>query len=180
MGKDKLLDVMDKTQMTIRQSRASNQTPEIENIIVRLMIALFSLLLVTSCASLPRIIVFNDPLTPQEHINLGLAYQKDGETDHATAEFKTAAKKFPDAYVYLGNLYFENNDMEKAEKYYRKAIAEKAGLGDAYNNLAWLYFTKNENLEEAKSLAQKAVAINPDNPTYKDTLNKIKELKASE
>jgi Tfp pilus assembly protein PilF len=122
--------------------------------------------------------VLDDPLSPQEHINLGLTYQKDGEIDHAEKEFKAAAKKLPDAYLYLGNLYFENKDMKKAEKYLRKVIAEKADLGDAYNNLAWLYFIKNENLEEAQSLAQKAIDLDPDNTTYQDTLNKIKELKA--
>ena len=180
MEEDKFLDIMDKTKMTNRQSVATNPMPGNGSIIVRMLSALFCLLLLTSCASsLPRIIMFDDPLTPQEHVNLGLAYQKNGEIDHAVAEFKTAAKKLPDAYVYLGNLYFENKDMANAEKYLRKAIAGKADLGDAYNNLAWLYFTENKNLKEAQSFAQKAVDINPDNPTYQDTLDKIKELQSS-
>lgn len=135
-------------------------------------------LLFASC-SMPRIIVLDDPLSPEEHINLGVAYQKNGEIDHAATEFKTASKKLPDAYLYLGNLYFENKDLKKAEKYYRKAISEKPDLGDAYNNLAWLYYTQKENLKEAQSLAEKAIKLNPESQAYQDTLDKITELRSS-
>lgn len=163
MGKDRILDIMDQAQILM-------------NFLMRIVVLVW-VVLSTSCTTFPKIIVPHDPLTPKEHINLGLAYQKNGEINHAIDEFKTAAKKLPDAYVYLGNLYFKKNDTDKAEKFYRKAINGNSDLGDAYNNLAWLYYTKRENLDEAQSLAQKAVDINPDNPTYQDTLKKINKLR---
>ena len=49
--------------------------------------------LLSSC-SLPRIIVLEDPLTPEEHINLGVAYEKKGEADNAMKEYKEASKNF--------------------------------------------------------------------------------------
>ena len=131
----------------------------------------------SSCA-LPRIIVLDDPLTPQEHINLGLTYEKKGESDHAIEEYQKAAGKLPDAYLYLGNIYMQMNKPGEAETSYRKAIEKAPSLADAYNNLAWLYYTRNHNLDEAERLASKAVELNPSKAEYTDTLNKIRELKA--
>ena len=36
-----------------------------------------------SACSLPRIIVLEDPLSPEEHLNLGVAYERKGELDGA-------------------------------------------------------------------------------------------------
>ena len=49
---------------------------------------------------------------------------------------------------------------------------------DAYNNLAWLYYTRRENLGEGERLALKTIELNPTKePIYRDTLEKIKELR---
>lgn len=49
---------------------------------------------------------------------------------------------------------------------------------DAYNNLAWLYYTKKENLDEAERLVLKAMGLNPSKENiYGDTLEKIRGLK---
>jgi tetratricopeptide (TPR) repeat protein len=83
---------------------------------------LISYFLVASGCSLPRIIVLNDPLTPEEHINLGVTYEKKGELDSAIKEYEIASKRLPIAYLYLGNAYFQKNELEEAERYYRRAI----------------------------------------------------------
>src|SRR5271157_4571882 len=101
-------------------------------------------LLSFGCA-FPRIIVLDDPLSPEEHINLGLAYEKKGEADNAIAEYHKASKKLPAAYLYLGNLYLQMNRLDEAEAFYRKAIEEAPALADAYNNLAWLYYIRGNN-----------------------------------
>ncbi|HEX8948259.1 MAG TPA: tetratricopeptide repeat protein [Dissulfurispiraceae bacterium] len=135
-----------------------------------------SISLVASC-SLPRIVILDDPLTPEEHINLGVAYERKGELDHAIEEYGKASKKLPIAYLYLGNAFMVKGDTGKAEGYYRKAIRKQQDLADAYNNLAWLLFTKGEDLEEAESLALKALELGPAREDYRDTLNKIREVK---
>ncbi|MCX5803262.1 MAG: tetratricopeptide repeat protein [Proteobacteria bacterium] len=130
-------------------------------------------ILLSSC-SLPRIILFHDPLTPEEHINLGVSYENKGELDAALKEYETASKKSQIAYLYMGNIYFQKNDFENAEKYYRKAI-KKTDDPRAYNNLAWLYYTMDTKLQEAEKLARKAVELSPDSTDFKDTLDRIIE-----
>ena len=47
-----------------------------------------------------------------------------------------------------------------------------------HNNLAWLHYSKKENLEEAEALALKTIDLNPDKETiYRDTLEKIREMR---
>jgi len=129
------------------------------------------------CSSF-KIIVLKDPLTPEEHLNLGVAYEQKGELDHAIKEYQLASKKLPMAYLYLGNAHFQKKEFQKAETYYKKAIKKEPQNADAYNNLAWLYFTRRENLEEGERLALKAVELNPaKEPLYNDTLQKIRELR---
>ena len=130
-------------------------------------------ILLSSC-SLPRIIVFHDPLTPEEHVNLGVSYESKGELDAALKEYETASKKSQIAYLYMGNIYFQKNDFENAEKYYRKAI-KKTDDPRAYNNLAWLYYTMDTELQEAEKLARKAVELSPDSVDFEDTLDRIIE-----
>jgi tetratricopeptide (TPR) repeat protein len=132
-------------------------------------------LLVFGCA-LPRIVVLDDPLTPEEHLNLGVSYEKRDELDNALKEYKTAAKKLPAAYLYIGNVYYLKGEFGKAEIYYKKAIRQEPKGGDAYNNLAWLYYLERRNLVEAEGLASTAVGLNPDKEVYRDTLQHIRML----
>jgi len=144
---------------------------------VFLLFALCLLLLFAGC-SLPQIIILKDPLTPEEHLNLGVAYEKQGALDAAIKEYTLAAKNLPLAYLYLGNAYFLKNELEEAEKYYKKAIKKEPHNAEAYNNLAWLYYTKKENLDQAENLARRALELNPTKGNiYRDTLEKIRERK---
>jgi tetratricopeptide (TPR) repeat protein len=127
-----------------------------------------------SC-TIPRIIVLDDPLSPEEHLNLGVTYEKQGDFDNALKEYKTASKKLPLAYLYMGNVYFQKKEYEEAEVHYKKAIKKDPENADAYNNLAWLYYTKREKLDEAEKLALKAIELNPSKKEiYGDTLEKIR------
>lgn len=141
-----------------------------------LILSMISLSFLSGCSSF-KIIVLKDPLTPEEHLNLGVAYERKGQFDHAIKEYQLASKKIPIAYLYLGNAHFQKNEFSKAEKYYKQAIKKAPENADAYNNLAWLYYTKRQHLEEGERFALKAIELNPaKQDIYKDTLEKIREL----
>jgi len=142
------------------------------------LILIFSLTILSSGCSFPKIIILKDPLTPEEHLNLGVAYERKGEFDQAIREYQSAAKKLPIAFLYLGNAYFLKNQWKEAEGCYRKAIEKDPKNADAYNNLAWVYYTRGENLDEAEALAQKALELDPSKSSiYKDTLEKVRGKK---
>ncbi len=137
----------------------------------------FLVVVLASC-SLPRIAIFRDPLTPEEHVNLGVAYEKRGELDAALKEYKAAARRMPLANLYIGNVYFQQNQVKEAEKAYEKTI-KKTESAEAYNNLAWLYYTTDSKLDEAEQLAQKATERAPQSEAFKDTLQKIRQKRAA-
>ncbi len=131
--------------------------------------------MISSC-SFPRFIILRDPLSHEEHINLGVAYEKKGEFEAAIKEYETAAEKTPVAFLYLGNVHLMMKDYEKAEEYYKKAIQEDPKNANAYNNLAWLYYITGERLDEAETLVLKALELNPSGyAEYMDTLEKIRQ-----
>ncbi len=130
-----------------------------------------------SC-SLPKVIILQDPLSAEEHINLGVIYEKEGQLEAALQEYKKAAAKLPLAYLYIGNVYLQQNDLAAAEKNYKKALRLLPDNADAANNLAWLYYLRRENLEEAEELARRALKLNPAKAQiYSDTLEKILALR---
>jgi tetratricopeptide (TPR) repeat protein len=145
----------------------------------RLFLIILFLLFTSGCA-LPRIIVLTDPLSAEEHLNLGVSYEKSGELDYAKREYKLALKKEKSAraYVYLANAFFLSREYDDAEENYRKAIKKAKGpeAADAYNNLAWLLYTRNKDLKEAQGLCEEALRLNPGKEEiYRDTLEKIRE-----
>lgn len=140
-----------------------------------LLSAVCCLLTLCGC-SFPRIVILDDPLSPEEHLNLGVVYEQNKEYESALKEYVKASKKLPLAYLYIGNIHFIKNEFEDAEYFYKKVIDGDPLNADAHNNLAWLYFTKNENLREAEALALKALDLNPSKrDIYEDTLLKIRE-----
>ena len=168
MGKDEVLDIVSETRKPLMRRNIYS--------IYFLMIALI-LPAVSGCA-VPRIVVLDDPLTPEEHINLGVAYEKQNKIDAAISEYKLASKKLPVSYLYLGNAYFIKGEAEKAEFYYRKMIEKVPTHADAYNNLAWLHYTQGKNLDNAESLVLRAIELNPAREAlYSDTLEKIRQIK---
>ena len=165
MGKDKLLDASHTAQ----------------GILSQLVLCVFCSMLFALCLSacaLPKIIFLDDPLTPEEHLNLGVTYEKKSEPENAMKEYKAASKKLPLAYLYMGNIYFQKHEYEEAEYNYKKAIKKDPKNADAYNNLAWLYYLTLEKLDEAEKLALKAIEMNPaKKEVYIDTLKRIREVK---
>lgn len=131
---------------------------------------------ICAACTMPRVIVLEDPLTPEEHLDLGFAYEQKKEYDMAIKEYETAAKKLRKANLYLANARFLNNEPDRAETLYRLIIKDDPKCADAYNNLAWLLYTQRRNLPEARDLVAKAISLNPTGKdNYVDTFNKIEQ-----
>ena len=105
---------------------------------------------------------------------MGVAYEKQGKFGAARKEYDAAAQQMPTAYVYMGNTYFAEGDLLKAEESYHRALEKDPLNADAHNNLAWLYFRSGKNLDEARRLVLRALELNPAKTgIYRDTLEKI-------
>ena len=145
---------------------------------IPLRFLIFTLLIMFAGCTMPRIMIYDDPLSPEEHLKLGMAYEKDEELDNAIKEYKVAARRLPVAYLFLGNAHFQKNEWDQAEKYYKKAIRKETHNADAHNNLAWLYYIRGKDLEKAEKLALRAMELDPSKiDVYRDTLDKVRELK---
>ena len=133
--------------------------------------------LLIACDSLPRLRVLHDPLSPEEHVTLGRAYELEGRPELAVREYGQAISQQPasaPALVGLGNLAFVREALAEAESYYLQAIAVAPADPVANNNLAMLYLIRRENLDEAARLAVLALQHGgPLRPYVLDTLAHI-------
>ena len=115
-------------------------------------------------------------------VNLGAYYARRKSYDQAISQYEAILKKNPEylaAYMALGTIYDQQNDNEKAEAYYRKALEIKSDFAPAANNLAWNLAEKGGNIDEALGFAQIAKEQIPDNAAVMDTLGWIYYLKGS-
>lgn len=143
----------------------------------KFVLFIITILFNLSC-SMPKIIVYNDPLSAYEHNDLGVIYEKKGMFDLAEKEYKKAINKDKNWYLpyfNLGNLYYKKGDREKAIDYYLKAL-EKEKNPDVLNNLAYVLYELGR-YEEAKKYIEEAITMKKD-PNYEDTYkNIIQKLK---
>jgi Tfp pilus assembly protein PilF len=136
---------------------------------------LLAILILAGCA-MPKIVVFDDPLTAQQHNDLGVAYEEKGDLGLAEKEFEKALKKNREwviPYLNLGHLYYRQDKLDRAEHILREGLRVKGDHPDLLNNLAWVLMEKGR-LEHAQYLIDKAIAIE-DKEEYRDTRREILE-----
>ena len=142
-----------------------------------LLIALTMSAQLLSGCSLPQIIVLHDPLSADEHINLGGIYDAQGKNELARDQYRAAArqdKRHMRAWTLLGDSACRLKEYGEAEKAYEKAIDLDPNSGDLHNNLAWVYVQQDRKLGTAQDLVMKAMELTPDHrPYYLDTLGII-------
>ena len=149
----------------------------------RILLTLASLICLTGCASMPHIVILNDPLKAQEHADLASIYEEKGEYDLAIREGEEAVKmdsRNLKGLIALGNSHLQKGNYDKAERYYKKAMKIDPKNGDLLNNTAMLYLSTGR-LDEAERLAKEAIATNsPHAGYYYDTLGKVYEKMGKE
>ena len=142
----------------------------------RLLVILVIFVLVA--CSMPKIVVIDDPLTAQQHNDLGVAYEEKGDYPLAEKEYEKAIKKNREwviPYLNLGHLYYRQDKLDQAERALREGIRVKGDHPDLLNNLAWVLMEKGQ-YEQAIALIDKAIAIE-DKEEYRDTRREISERK---
>jgi len=136
---------------------------------------LAALMLLVNCS---RIVILNDPLSAAEHNDLGVAYERQGLTDLAAKEYRRALRREPNftrARVNLGNIEAAAGRWADAERTYRRALEHAPDDPDALNNLAVALLRQGRKLDEAESLALRAVtAAAADDSVAKSTLAEVR------
>ena len=117
-----------------------------------------------------------------ERLNRAVALESAGRIDEAIAAYRGVVEEQPDwalAWSDLGNALSRSGRTTEAEAAYRRAIAIDPANRDALNNLAWLLLEEGARLDEAESLARRALeAGGPDEDLVRDTLERILRKKS--
>lgn len=101
---------------------------------------------------MPKIIVLEDPLTAGEHVELGVAYERNGELDLARREYEAALRKDRNSFQArqnLGNVFLAKKEYGKARAEYLRALELRPGDPEATNNLAWAAIDSGEGIGDA-------------------------------
>lgn len=123
-----------------------------------------------------------DPLTPEERLELGLTYEKIGQTELALESYERVPNGplSARAWTYHGNTLVQAGQTLKAEQSYRRALEHDPDFPEALNNLAWLLADEKRNGSEALEaleLIQRALRQDPvPLEAYQNTLNRIQEM----
>ncbi len=129
----------------------------------------------TGCAHL---VLLHDPLSASEHNDLGVAYESGGKLDLAAKEYRRALRLdsgLTRARVNLGNVEAANGRWGRAEHQYRRALRDSSTNYDAMNNLAYALLKQGRHLDEARTLAERAVASGAGRDSvYRATLEEMK------
>ena len=73
-------------------------------------------------------------------------------------------------YYRFGAALERRGDSAEAEKYFRHCLELAPNFAEAMNYLGYMWTERGTNLDEAKKLIEKAVALEPDNAAYLDSL----------
>lgn len=118
-----------------------------------------SIVVLAGCS---HFVVLRDPLTATEHNDLGVAYEASGDAELASKEYRKSLRLDADqsrAWVNLGNVQAAQGRWRDAERSFRSALRKFSTDADAMNNLAVALMRQDRNAAEARSWAERAVAL---------------------
>lgn len=115
-------------------------------------IFIITAVLLTGCAALTGSLFMEDPLSAEEHNNLGVIYEREEKYELALREYSKAIEGDPSLVTPLvntANVYYKLGEYTNAEKYYKRALSIDDKNLEAANNLASLNIETKEGYEEA-------------------------------
>jgi tetratricopeptide (TPR) repeat protein len=113
------------------------------------------------------------PKAPRPHLVLGDLLVATERRDEALEEYESATQLDPhsaEPYVRLGMAQQQRGRTDLGEEAYRKAIEIQPNHAVALNNLAWIQMQNPRHVDEALSLAKKAVDVTAGAGQFLDTL----------
>jgi tetratricopeptide (TPR) repeat protein len=122
----------------------------------------------------------SQPDNPQLHFQEAWIHYHAQQWDKAEALFKEVIDQYksdPDnerlvrnSQFSLSNVYVQRGDKEEGEKVLEDVLKEAPDDPQANNDLGYLYADDNKNLDRAKAMIEKALAAEPENPAYLDSM----------
>jgi tetratricopeptide (TPR) repeat protein len=129
---------------------------------VRAALLLLAAAMAAGCGHVPKIVVLEDPLSADEHVALGVAYEEKGELALAAREYERALKKDGSSFharVNLGNVRLAEKRFPDAREEYLKALDLRPGEPGATNNLAWTAILSGIGLEDALGRMERVLSV---------------------
>jgi tetratricopeptide (TPR) repeat protein len=111
------------------------------------------------------------------HSNLAIIYVKQGSFDKGVGEYEAAIRMdpaSPDLHCGLGDIFLNNNDLQKAKIEYDRAIGLKADFERALYHRGIVYQKMNMP-EKALEAWEKVLKLNPENADALHGMESIKE-----
>lgn len=106
-----------------------------------------------------------------------VAFEQAGVHDTAMIAYESTIERWPDsrgAWMGIGNIHYRKGDHEAAAQAFSSLLGFHPDFPAAQNNLARTLMKLGRS-EEAKILAARAVAAEPDNPVYVRTLEAARD-----
>ncbi len=113
------------------------------------------------------------PVDPLVEIRLARSQQDADKGDEAIRTLQAAVAKFPKepaVKLSLASTLERERKYSDAEAIFRQMIAEDPKNADALNSFAYMLAERGQKLDEAVALVQRALAIEPGNGAYLDSL----------
>lgn len=74
--------------------------------------------------------------------------------------------QLPNAYFYLGNLFYDKKVYARAIQLWEKSVERKPDFAMAHRNLSIAYFNKTKETDKALAAIEKACALDPEYPRF--------------
>lgn len=113
------------------------------------------------------------PDEPAAHVALAAFYRDASQADEAVRVLESAGERFPDdtsISFELGAVFERQKRYADAERQFRRVVRREPAHAAALNYLGYMLADRGERLEEAVRYIERALAVDPQNGAYADSL----------